>query len=616
MFFVFYRKYQNGFRLSFLWATLVWALAAVAMVEIFSAFQGLTKGNVILGWALMVVVAIAVLNKSKFFETPLTIPPLFKNLSVIEIIFISLTGLNLLIVGIVAWCAAPNNWDSMTYHLPRVMHWIQNHSVSHYPTHILRQLYQPPGAEFLILHFQILTGADHFANMIQWMSMLGSVVVLSLIAAELGADRKGQILTGLLSVTIPMGILQGSSTQNDFVAGFWFAGFVYFLLRLIKKGNSPYDGIGAGVSIGLAILTKGTIYVFVAPWVIFFLIAAFKNKRKDLWKDCLVIALICLTINAGHYVRNIKLFGKPLSSGSEDYVSKGNILSTALVNSVSNLAIHLGTPDARVNEFMKEKINDFHTLLLGRDGEKTTWGEFDIPKPSANEDTAGNPWHLILIVTVFVLILFARRRKADQPVRAYIFMVISAFLLFCILFKWQLFHSRLHLPLFLLSMPILGLVLAEKRYQIAGSIIVLILALTSIPPLFANERRPLIAKKNILNTKRIEQYFAYRKFMFLPYLVTAEYVGSRGVNDVGLVLGGDDWEYPLQALLYRKKPMLRVHHVDVKNISNTLARPEAVHPKIIVSELEGQPDVITVNGVTYQRTQQFSFMNIYENHQL
>jgi hypothetical protein len=46
--------------------------------------------------------------------------------------------LNVLVVGVIAVVAAPNNRDSMAYHMSRVMHWIQKGSVGFYATAILR----------------------------------------------------------------------------------------------------------------------------------------------------------------------------------------------------------------------------------------------------------------------------------------------------------------------------------------------------------------------------------------------------------------------------------------------------------------------------------------------
>jgi len=52
----------------------------------------------------------------------------------------------------------PYNWDSLTYHLPRIMHWVQNKSVAHYATNIDRQIASPPLAEFINLHIYLLMG--------------------------------------------------------------------------------------------------------------------------------------------------------------------------------------------------------------------------------------------------------------------------------------------------------------------------------------------------------------------------------------------------------------------------------------------------------------------------
>ena len=55
--------------------------------------------------------------------------------------------------------------------------WIQRGSIDFYPTAIERQNYQPPLAEFAILHLQLLSGSDRFANLVQWFSFVVSIVL-------------------------------------------------------------------------------------------------------------------------------------------------------------------------------------------------------------------------------------------------------------------------------------------------------------------------------------------------------------------------------------------------------------------------------------------------------
>src|SRR6185369_10694518 len=58
-------------------------------------------------------------------------------------------SLTILLIGVIGFilCATlatallypPNTWDSMTYHMPRVMHWITNANIGFYPTANSRQ---------------------------------------------------------------------------------------------------------------------------------------------------------------------------------------------------------------------------------------------------------------------------------------------------------------------------------------------------------------------------------------------------------------------------------------------------------------------------------------------
>ena len=146
--------------------------------------------------------------------------------------------------GVIAVLAPPNNWDSMTYHMPRVAHWSQNGSVAHYPTHILRQLWLGPWAEFAIMHLYLLTGGDRLANLVQWLAFAGCAVGAAVVAGELGGGRRARGLAAVACATLPMAIAQASSTQNDLVASFWLLSLGYWVLRFRAAPRSEHGDPG------------------------------------------------------------------------------------------------------------------------------------------------------------------------------------------------------------------------------------------------------------------------------------------------------------------------------------------------------------------------------------
>jgi len=175
-------------RRQFLNAAIFWGVLCWGFTEALSLFHWLTAPGLAICWSAATIgAAWLAWRKPRPSDLGQTATGTVESWNTFDgLIFIAI-GLILLLTGVVALCAAPTTWDSMTYHLARCTHWMQNRSVIHYPTHILRQLHMPPWSEFCLLQFILLAGNDCFVNFVQWFSMVGSVIGVSIIARDLGA---------------------------------------------------------------------------------------------------------------------------------------------------------------------------------------------------------------------------------------------------------------------------------------------------------------------------------------------------------------------------------------------------------------------------------------------
>src|SRR5262249_57456554 len=65
-----------------------------------------------------------------------------------------------LFLGVIALEFPTTTGDSLTYHLARIMHWMQDRGVAHYPTHNCRQNELAPWSEFATVTLHLLWGND------------------------------------------------------------------------------------------------------------------------------------------------------------------------------------------------------------------------------------------------------------------------------------------------------------------------------------------------------------------------------------------------------------------------------------------------------------------------
>jgi hypothetical protein len=328
-------------------------------------------------------------------------------------------------------------------------------------------LHRNPGAEFAIMHLQILSKGDRFANFVQWFSMIGSVIGVSLIAKQLGASSKGQIFTAVIAATIPMGIAQASGTLNDYVVSFWLVCFVYYII-LLQFHQSMFYSLLTGASLGLAMLTKPNAYVYSFPFLIWYGILALRNSKDRclLWKSGLIIMCVAVLINLGHYIRNIELYGTPLVNLTPESNTLFTI-SSLVSNIIRHISLHIGVPNFLMNKVFMQGIEFIHKFLAIDINDPRTTGmhqKFYIIF-STRDDMTGNLAHLILIIACNIAFFMFMRKKNEKNLMYYSIALISAFVLFCLFLQWHPLQSRLHLPLFVLWAPFLGVILSKINFN-------------------------------------------------------------------------------------------------------------------------------------------------------
>jgi 4-amino-4-deoxy-L-arabinose transferase-like glycosyltransferase len=601
-----YRECDN-IRRALLIAAVLWGSCTVALTESLSLFNALTFWPLLLGWTLVCCVPFYFLLFAKNrkplpdVDTGVEWPPIL----IVPVLFLAALAVALLVVALFA---APNNYDSMTYHMMRVAHWVQNGSVKFYPTHNPRQLHLSPFAEYAILQFQILTGGDRFAIAVQWFAYALCAAGVSRIARQLGATAVGQVAAAVVAATIPMAVLQAANTQNDLVIALWLVTLVSFGLEL-RENATKTNALLAGASLGLAVLTKGSAYPLAFPFMLWLIVALVRRHRARAAAPLVVAASIALAINLGHYARNQALYHSPLGPGTEQdaqhfkYANDIHTPGAILSNILRNVAIQLPAPTSvqrqptdraggPFNNTIADAVLTLHRWFhIDPDDPRTTWTgtPFSIwGEGWANENFAPNPLHFLLIIAALVTLCFRRlftRRSAPTgtfnisvtapdgvpldraTLLALAACLVAAFLLFCATLKWQQWHVRLHLPLFVLGAALVGVVLERIWNRFVAAAILVALMVASLFPLLNNVSHPWFGKASVFELKREDQYFMWCPELHPHFNQYAQALRQIRCSNVGYVGNVNDPYYPLWALLRLQDENARLENVDVKNIT-------------------------------------------------
>ncbi len=533
-------------------------------------------------------------------------------LTTVTLVAFSVICLLLLVIVVIA---PANNMDSLLYHMSRVMHWAQDRSLDHYPVAFEVQLTHPILAELSILQLRLLWGNDQLASLPQWISLILCVVAVSLGAKLLGAGRKGQLAAAAFAISIPIGLMEATSTQNDYVTALWLTILAVFVLYACQVEAGWAEVISIAAALGLGLLTKGTFYPYAVAWGLWLGIHWLKQRKPALLiKRSAVIIVVVVLLNAGYWTRNLITYGGPLGPAGwvADMSSARFGVGSVASNLVKDVLLNMVTPSPRINQSMVSLVQ---STFRASDPDVSS---FRLDWRWNNEDSAGSPIHLFLILlsAIGVIVLLALGRLKERSILWYSLAAFLSFIIFALAAHYDDYGVRFQLPLIMIWAPVFGSMISRLREKWLAPAVLLFLFAITLPYVFFNTIRPLIAMKNVPEpfaihplpmlgkTKSSSIFYAEpRDLLFInapdwnkPFMEATHDIRDSGCKDVGLRIDSHDPEYPLWWLLKAPQSGVRIETLYYSEILKRYADPNFKPCAILCTICSGKSQL---NGLNF-----------------
>jgi len=627
----------------FLIAVTVVGAILVVVTEFLSLLTAIHQLSLALSWSIILIVVLFVgWRKKRFLRAWQRIRGGFQEWRALDTIFLVMMGAIVLLLLLIALVAPSNNVDAMQYHLPRVLHWAQNQSLQHYPVARRVQNIRPYWSEAAILHLRVLWGNDGPVNLVQWFSMITSVLASVGTVTLFGGKRLTRWLTAAFVLSIPMGVLQATTALNDYASTMWVIVLAFFVVLNQKRELVKTEFMALALALGLGMLTKGTFFPYAAPLMAWFFLSRMVSVGlKRVVVEGVMIGMVAILLNLGLWSRNVNsyggLYGNRISVGvvSAQKPTPADRESADQVNSV-------GTSNGSTNETTQEndaiptrEVDEDPTGLLpplrGPIGLQVTkisqmlamnfvtpvyklnqayfqglsviGGPFtpDFVKSLDavvwnNEHLAGSPLHMILIFVMIGFWVIRGVQGKGTLILKYSIIAFAGFTLVSFIdYATNLYAIRYHLAFIALGAPVVGYGFEKigKEWIMKGFIVGLLLY--SLPYVMLSNLRPLVGMPpwptkvgSILTTNPSELLFALSPDIRDEYEQVVFEVEEASCQKVGLLLDSKDLEYTFWWLFEAPQSGVQLRFVTASPEVEIFLDPDYEPCAIICTKCQGE----------------------------
>jgi 4-amino-4-deoxy-L-arabinose transferase-like glycosyltransferase len=522
-------------------------------------------------------------------------------------------GLWLLLV-VVAGCAflmgafsPPNNGDSLIYHLPRQLIWIDAGTVFADAMPYAHMAKMPPFAEWIGVQLFLLTGSDRFHFLIQWLSYIACIRVIVQIVRGGGGPRLAALLAAVFFALLPAAFYQASNTKNDVLLAMILLGICSLAQRIFHQNQfRAVEGLEGGALAGLAVLSKGTAFAYLPVIGVAFAIPLVAKMLKGYLKPAFgasVVTILAFVLIAGiHYAFS---FGDIVGteSGSKSHHANASIHpATGVSVFLRNYSLQLALPLEGWNRSLEAGAERLGSIVgvPRSDPDSTFYGaEFAVVHLPFWEDSAtGFPQFLLgVILLIFSCCVLWRGDLGEQKALILYSVVLffASIALFSLLFRWQPWHGRLLIPAVAMLAPGVGIFLGRFRSPWLPLTAVFLLTAWWVPGLFSWSR-PLLGSLMVFHmTEEVAIGRAGSGAVFLPAF--GKSLREAGVGNLWLDLqngvvhaalrelpGGTRFTYPGSA------PLDSEPEAVLTNLAPELRHPQTrllMEDMVLFSSMEG-----------------------------
>ncbi|RRB06350.1 glycosyltransferase family 39 protein [Larkinella rosea] len=504
-----------------------------------------------------------------------SLSPYFKGLFTVLMATLSIIAVtNLLLVLF----TPPNEWDSMTGHLNRVMQYIQRGTMRHFGGTNWNMDTYPKSVCTIQIYSFLITGRFENAfklvhHLSYWMALVAVFGITRIISKSLTAGFFAAFCYALL----PDFLMQAITTETDIVLTAYLGSLLYFLFAFSETRDNRYLYL-TGMAFGMAYGHKVT-FTLLLPSVFMVMVytvfwspslPVFLNRLKYLTPA--IIAGVCVFMLPTGYLKNIQVFGHPIGPPTalrHQSVERAGPLSNLLEQGTRNVIRygydHVNLDGLRntqwgldLNQLMRKPLVKLEEVTKLRLDEETDFSIQPFSFSRRFEFFNANPyWGIIgfaLILPLVLLSLVGMMRS-----KAHFFLAVAVALHFLALSysaPYDPFKGRYFIETGLIGSLFLSLLFTNSLISISQprhllvktyvGIVVLVGCLSALFAVFLNERcLPFAAygRPSAFSSERMYLQMMFRPDSYVPYERFDQLVPENATVALGTI--NDDFEYPL-----------------------------------------------------------------------